>query len=286
MMELEIFRDQNKKGLGTADIFNVIPVGKAGSKVTVPVYDGAIEFVWGSTIRDEDIRVGVLLLSYMLQGFGKEKLDKIRGGIQLDTQDENGQALYTTGNSVKGSDISRLLNNGDGKKGKRIHNSLRKLEHLHMHYHIEGSSEFTVQLFNRVSYEKGWLHFDVAHFLINRLGQTLLAFRQQPIIDARGREIRLALYVETHQRKFGTYKDEDGVTRTKYVPKNEYSLEELIVGMNMNLDTRVDKAVKALQEDFNKLKENNPNFPQFTYEPRRGVFESEYKNGIKNRRIK
>lgn len=283
-MELEIYRDQNKKGLGTSDLFNVIPVGKKDDRVVVPI-EGKLNmiFEWGESISDGDIRAAIIMLSFSLHSWGKSKIDKLRNGVQLEEFNEKGQATYTNSLSVKGVDISAFMNKGDKKKAKRIYQSLKNIEKLNIDYEEPGLST-RIRLFSRVAYKNGYLTFDIANFLLNRIGQTLVAFRTAPIVDSRGRTIRLALYVETHQRGAGSY-IKDGEKHTKYVPLNEYYIDDLIIGLNLNPKVQISRTISRLQEDFNALKIINPGFPQFTYNSRRRSFENEHKNGIKSRRI-
>ena len=284
-MELKIFRDQNNKGLGTTDLFTVIPVGKKGDEITFDVDGGKLSLKWGSNIRDNEIATAIALLSFTLQMFKKEQLDELRVGNKLEENDENGQPLFINSISVKGADASAILNNGDRGLGKRVYTALQHLENLQMSYELR-SACFTTRLFSRVAYKKGVLSFDVSHFLINRIAETLLAFRLQPVLQVRGRTQRLALYVETHQRPGGKFKGKESEERMKYYPKDEYSLEELIFGLNLNPDAEENKLTKRIQEDFDAYSESNPHFPKYTYEPRRKVFESEYKNSAKRRVIK
>ncbi len=285
MIDLKIFRDQSKKGLGSTDIFTVIPVGKAGDMISFDVDGGKLSLYWGSNIRDNEIATAIALLSFSLQAFEKDQVDKLRDGYRLPENDENGQPLYIEKISVKGADISAMLNSGNRGLGKRVYKALAHLENMQMKYELTDTC-FTTRLFSRVAYKKGFLSFDISHFLINRIADTFLAFRLAPVLNVKGRVQRLALYIESHQRPGGQYIDIDGVKRTKYYPKNEYSLKELIFGLNLNPDRQESKNVGWIQEDFDTYRDSNSHFPKYTYEPRRKVFESQYKKGSKNRFIK
>lgn len=286
-MQLDLFRDHTKKGLGTTDLFQVIPVGKKGDKQRLAINGGTMTFEWGGNIRDNEIKTAVLLLSMTLQSMGIDKIEKLRAGAQLRAEDENGQPAYSSGITVNAADMSELMFAGDRKKGKRVFSYLENLENLKIEYNLPGYSA-VIRLFNRVTYKKGEISFDVANFLINRLATTLLAFRLPPILQNSGLAMRLALFIETRQSGRGTWKDAEGNIHTKYYPKNEYSLSDIVISLKLQATYNSNSliAIKRISEAFIEIKNNNNDFPLFTYEPRRRVFENEYKNGLKNRSMK
>ncbi len=280
-MKVEIHNHLDKKGLGTSDLFQAIPVGRKGTDFEVSLYGGGkIKFQFNSNVRDAEIKVAVALLSHSFSQMGKTALDKIRGGIRLpEFNEETGQPEYMRGLSVDAKELAEIIYPNDEnarKKARRVYKHLANLENLTIHYDIPGIKT-TLRLIARPALKNGIISFDISNTLINRLGTTLLSFRLPPVLAHDGLTMRLAMWIETHQRPGKKYKKE-GELHTKYYPKNEYYLDELRGGLRLE-GRREDKVIFDLQEAFRELNlKDDSNFPKFTHNKYRKSFESEYKN--------
>ncbi len=286
-MEILPYAHIDKKGLGTNDLFQAIPVGKAGTFTEITVTDGGtVRFDRYSKIDDSEMKVATVLLSHTFHQIGKEILDTIRDGEMLPTISETtGQAEYQKAISVDAKDFAEMIYVNDDtarKKGRKVFKHLQNLEDMAIRYRLP-YLDTTIRLFDRVAYKNGVITFDIANSLINRMATTMLSFRLSPVLEHNGLAMRLAMIVETNQRFAGTYKDSSGEKRNKYYPLNEYYLDDLLFALQME-SRREDKAIKEIQRAFNVLHREGTNpIAKYTYNKHRRSFESEYKNGKKCR---
>lgn len=278
--------DNYTKGMGTTDLFDVIPVGKKGTSFERVTSNGSkLVTSFGSNIRDTEIKVAILLISKIFQSLGKKQIDDLRKGYSLETLTEDGQTAYSKPIIVDAKDASSMLYNRNRGLGKRVYTALKHLEDLSMDYSYNGKDESRIRLFQGVAYAKGKIVFNIANFLINRLEYTFKSFRIAPVLIQTGFNMRLSLYVETHQRPMGKYKDSDGVVRTKYAAKNDYYLEDMIKTLRLEGHRENDIIVK-LREAFIELSQSEINpIPKFTYNKRLKSFENEHKNGQKHDKL-
>lgn len=262
------------------NLFDVIPVGKKGGSISVPVRDGTINMTLNSNIRDNDIKAAVIVLNFVMQDLGKDFVDQIRNGAGLPVFDENGQLEHIHGVKIKATDLSGVLYRGNRKRGKRVLNSILSLSNLNIRYHV-GANDYNMSLFQNVAYTSGNIVFDIANYLVTDMIRALATFRVQAILENDGLAARLALYIEMNQRPSGKYKDQNGEVRTKYVPLNGYRLEDIIISLGLQ-NSRKDHAINNIQEAFKAMHKNSKGmFPRYTYNNFKKTFESEYKNGRK-----
>ena len=232
-MHILPYQHLDKKGLGAMDLFNAIPVGRKGTSRTYLFPYGTLTTDFHANIRDAEIKVAVTLLSHTFNQLGIDSIEKLKKGKQLPVIDEEtGQTLYTNGISIDAKELSELIHRGDRAKGSRVFKNLQHLEDLSLRYDFD-YVKCTIRLFDNVAYKNGKITFNIANMLLNRLGTTLIAFRLLPILEHNGLAMRLSMYVESHQRPGGQYKDSSGEKRTKFYPKNEYYLDYLKIALNL-----------------------------------------------------
>lgn len=290
MMKILPYAHIDKKGLGTSDLFQAIPVGKAGTYTEISVAEnGTVRFERHSKIDDSEMKVATVLLSHTFHQIGKEILDTIRSGEMLPTICETtGQAEYQKSIRVDARDLAEMIYVNDTnarKKGRKVFRHLQNLEDMAIRYRLS-YLDTTIRLFDRVAFKNGVITFDIANLLINRMSTTMLSFRLPPVLEHNGLAMRLAMIVETNQRPGKMYNDSSGGKRTKYYPLNEYYLDNLLYALQME-NRREDKAIKEIQRAFNTLhREGTNRISRYTYNSYRRSFESEYKNGKRFRNQK
>ncbi len=278
-MEVKIFDHIDKKGMGTTDLFNIIPTGKKGDSFSFPVEHGTVTFDFHSNIRDAEMKVAITLLSHTFNQLGKKNIDKFRDGSfslpEIDS--ETGQTIYTDGITIDAKNLSEIINKGDRTKGRRLFKNLQHLEDLTIRYNLS-YLQSTTRLFDNVAYKNGKITFNIANTLLNRLKESFRAFRLQPVLAHNGLTMRLAMFVETRQRPGKKYTDSSGEKRRKFYPLNTYNLDDIVASLRLG-DQREDRMIESLQIAFDELKAENDSFPQFKYRKNRRWFESEYLNG-------
>ncbi len=278
-MEVQIFDHVDKKGIGTTDLFNIIPTGKKGDSFSFPVEHGTVTFDFHSNIRDAEMKVAIALLSHTFNQLGKKNIDKFRDGSHSlpEIDPETGQTIYTNSITVDAKNLSGIINKGDRTRGRRLFKNLQHLEDLTIRYNLT-YLQSTTRLFDNVAYKNGKITFNIANTLLNRLKESFKSFRLQPVLAHNGLTMRLALYVETRQRPGKKYTDSSGVKRQKFYPLNTYNLDDIVMTLRLG-EQQESKTIDFIQTAFDELKAGSDSFPQFKYRKNRKWFESEYLNG-------
>ena len=228
----------DSKGLTSSNDLGVFPLGKKGEVKVFEVGDGNVTMDYGSAIKDNDRRNIITCISYAIKTLGYDNTKKIKAGAKLKQMSDEGQVLYTTF-SVKASELSKILYDNT-REGRLVAKSLKSAMKITVDV-ADGKNVFN-QL-NNIVYKHGYITFSVANFLVNHIASTILPFRIGSTLMHKDFNYRLSFYIETNQYSKG---------KGKWFPKNTYSLDELLDGLNLR-GTYEDRENKHCSKDSKRV---------------------------------